>query len=126
MSAPIVIRVVDFAGGPFAVSVEDGERLCGRIAPMLRAGIPVTLSFAGIEVCVGAFLSAVVWPLCAKFSMERLAALLNLRDVTPDDRAAGEGAMRNARAYHANPAAYDAAWAAEMGEEEAVQEATLP
>ena len=125
-NAPILIRVADVTGGPFAVSAVDAQRLYERIAPLLRAGTPVALSFAGIEVLIGAFVRAALGALCADFPVVRLEELLSLRDITPDDRDVVERAMRNARAYYASPAAYDAAWAAEMGEAEAVQEATLP
>ena len=126
MTAPVAIRVADYTGGPFAVSVADGQRLCERIAPLLRAGKPVLLSFAEIEVLIGAFVTAALGPLCADFPVGQLEDLLSLRDITPDGRCAVEHAMRNARAYYANPVAYDAAWAEEMGEEAVVQEVNEP
>lgn len=38
MTATVTIRVAEFAGGPFAVSAEDGQRLYERISPLLPAG----------------------------------------------------------------------------------------
>lgn len=116
MTATVTIRVAEFAGGPFAVSAEDGQRLYERIAPLLREGTPVALSFAGIEIVIGAFLNSAVGPLCADFAEDRLGVLLTLRDISADDRATVERSMRNARAYYANPAAYDAAWREELGD----------
>ena len=115
MTIPVAIRVLDFTGCPFAVSADDGQRLYERIAPLLRAGTPVALSFAGIEVVIGAFLNAALGPLCADFPEARLGVLLTLRDISPDEREMVECSIRNARAYYANPAAYDAAWEDELG-----------
>jgi hypothetical protein len=126
MTAPVAIRVADYTDGPFAVSVADGERLRERVAPLLRAGTPVVLFFTGIEVLIGAFVRAALGPLCADFPVGQIEDLLNLRDITSDGRCAVERAMRNARAYYANPAAYDAAWAEEMGEEAVLQEVNEP
>lgn len=45
MTEPVVIRVAEFAGGPFAVSAEDGQQLYERIAPLLQKGTPVACPF---------------------------------------------------------------------------------
>lgn len=114
MNEAITIQVRDFTGCPFAVSAEDGLRLHDQIAPLLRAGTPVALSFAGIDAVIGAFLSAALGQLCADIPEPRLGALLTFRDIPADDRATVERSMRNARRYYANPAAYDAAWKEEL------------
>jgi hypothetical protein len=115
LSDSVLIRVADFTGGPFAVSAEDGQRLCARIAPLLNADAPVALSFAEIEVLSGAFLAASVGPFCADFSEADLGRLLTVRDISADDRQSVHLCMKNAGRYYANRAAYDAAWAEEMG-----------
>ncbi len=117
MTAPVAISVLEFTGCPFAVSAEDGQRLHERIAPLLAADAPVALFFAGIEVVIGSFLSAAIGPFCADFPEARLGTLLTLRDISPDDRATVDRSIRNARAYYANRAAYDAAWNEELGDE---------
>ena len=115
MTAAVSMRVTDFTGGPFSVSAEDGQMLHKRIAPLLRAGTTVALSFAGIEILSGAFLAASVSPFCAEFSEAELARLLTVRDISVDDLLVVHLCMKNARRYYANRAAYDAAWAEEMG-----------
>lgn len=115
MKAPVTVRVVDFTGCPFAVSAEDGNRLHDRIAPMLHAGTPIALSFAGIETVIAAFLSAAIGPLCAEFTDEQMERLLTVHDLSPDNRATLERSVQSARRYYAHRAAYDAAWAKEMG-----------
>jgi hypothetical protein len=114
-NAPILIRVADFAGGPLAVSAEDGQRLRERIAHLLAADSPVALSFAGIEILTGAFLAASVGPFCADFSEADLARLMTFRDIPADHQKSVNLCMKNARRYCANRAAYDAAWKEEMG-----------
>jgi len=126
MISPVTVKVLDFSGCPFAVSADDGDRLRSRIAPLLHAGTAVSLSFAGIEAVIGAFVNAALGPLCRDFSDEQLGNLLTYQDIRADDRATVDRSIRNARAYYANPAAYNAAWAAENDEEETVQEARQP
>jgi len=41
MTVPVTIRVLDFTGCPFAVSAEDGQRVCDQIAPLLPVGQPL-------------------------------------------------------------------------------------
>ncbi len=114
------VRVADFAGGPFAVSAEDGQRLSERIAPLLAADTPVALSFAGIETLSGAFLAASIGSFCAGYSEAELAQLLTVRDILEGDSAMVQLSLVNARKYYANREAYDAAWAEEMGDVETV------
>lgn len=120
MIASVTVRVVDFTECPFAVSAEDGNRLHDRIAPLLHAGSPVELSFAGIDTVIGAFLSASIGPLCARFTDQDLGNLLTFRDISPNNRATAERSMNNARRYYANRRAYDAAWREELGDYAAV------
>lgn len=126
MNNPVGIHVSAFVGGPFAVAAEDGQMLYKRIAPRLRAGAPVALSFAGIEVLGGAFLAASIGAFCANFSETELTRLLTVRDISAHDQASLNLCMKNARRYYANRDDYDAAWVAETGEDCLLQEATKP
>ncbi len=116
MSETITIQVRDFTGCPFAVSAEDGLRLHDAIAPVLKEGNLVVLSFAGIETVIGAFLSAAIGQLYGEFPEERIRELVAVRDLAPEDEAQLAQVGRNARAYYANPAAYDEAWKEVMGD----------
>ena len=108
---PVLMHVADFAGGPFAVSVEDGQRLNESIAPLLAANTPVALSFAMIETLSGAFLAASVGPFCADYSEAELAGLLTVRDISSRNQEMVQLSLVNAWKYYANRVAYDAAWA---------------
>jgi len=113
-TAPVVIHVADFTGGPFAVSAGDGRMLHDQTAPPFRASAPAVLSFAGIQIPSGAFLAASIGPFCADFSEADLARLLTVRDISPDDWLSAHLCMKNARRYYANRAACDAAWREEL------------
>jgi hypothetical protein len=120
MNKPTIIRVCDFTCGPFAVSAEDGQRVHDAIAPLLKEGKPVVLSFAGIETIIAAFLNTAVGRLHSVFSENQISGLLAFRDIQADDRALLDRAIRNAKVYYANPAAFDAAWKEEYDMKETV------
>ena len=118
MNNPTIIRVCDFTGGPFAVSAEDGQRVHDAIAPLLKDGKPVVLSFAGIETIIPAFLNTAVGQLYySGFSENQISGLLAFRGIQAEDRALLDRVTCNAKAYYANPKAFDDAWRAELGDE---------
>lgn len=126
MTAAVSMRVTDFTGGPFAVSTTDGEMLNSRIAPLIAAGRCVSVSFAGVKVLMGAFLNAAFGALCGSFSDDAIRSLLTVGDLPPDGSATVDRTIQNARRYYTNRAAYDAAWAEEMGEDRSQQEGETP
>ena len=112
---PTILRVFDIIGGPLAVAAGDGQIVHDAIASRLQEGRPVTLSFSGVTTIIGAFLHAAIGQLYGRFPEFSIRALFTVTDLQPDDRATLEQAIRNAKAYYANPKAYDEAWAEEMG-----------
>ena len=110
MNKPVTIQVRDFTGGPFAVSAEDGQRLHDTIAPVLKEGNPVMLSFAGIETVIAAFLSAAVGPLYGEIAYGDVDALLSTRHLDEDGREMFQRVRTNSKRYYENPGAYEAAW----------------
>jgi len=110
MTNPITIQVRDFTGCPFAVSAEDGERLHDDIAPALRQGTLVVLSFAGIETVIGAFLGAAIGRLYGEMASEDVDALLSVRCLDGEQMESLKRVVANSKRYFENPAAYDAAW----------------
>ena len=121
MKTPITIQVRDFTGCPFAVSAEDGQRLHDAIAPALKEGKPVVLSFGGIETIIAAFLGAAIGQLQGEMASEDVDALLSVREVGGDERELFQRVAANAKRYYANPLAFDRAWAEEV-EPQATQE----
>ena len=118
MSNPIIVRVFDIVGGPLGVSAEDGQRVHDKIAPLLREGQKVVLSFEQVETLISAFLNGAIGQLYGEFPEERIRELLSVRDMEADDQAVLKRVVDNAKRYFANRPAHDAAWKQEVGNDE--------
>jgi len=118
MSNEVIVRVFDIVGGPLCVSAEDGQRVHDKIAPLLREGNKVALSFEQVETLISAFLNAAVGQLYGEFPEERIRELLSVRGMDADDLAVLKRVTDNAKKYFANPKAFDEAWREEMGNDE--------
>ena len=115
MTRGITARVFDIIGGPLCVSTSDGHRLHDKIAPLLRTGTPVVLSFERIEVFVAAFLDAAVGQLYDELPDDSIRALLSFRDLADDDREMLERVIENAKLYFKTPDDFDRVWREELG-----------
>ena len=118
MSKEVIARVFDIVGGPLCVSAEDGQRVHDRIAPLLREGTRVVLSFSQVETLISAFLNAAVGQLYGEFQEERVRELLSVRDMDAEDLEILKRVIDNAKKYFSNPKAFDEAWREEMGNDE--------
>lgn len=115
MSKEVIVRVFDIVGGPLCVSAEDGQRVHDKVAPLLRDGNKVVLSFEQVETLISAFLNAAVGQLYGEFPEDRIRELLSVRDMDADDLAVLKRVIDNAKKYFSNPKAFDEAWREEMG-----------
>ena len=118
MSNPVIVRVFDVVGSPLCVSAEDGQRVFDKIAPLLRDGNKVLLSFAQVETLISAFLNAAIGQLYGEFSEERIRELFNVQDMSSEDIGTLKLVIDNAKVYFSNPKAYKDAWQEEMGDAE--------
>lgn len=118
MSNAIIVRVFDIVGGPLGVSAEDGQRVHDKIAPLLREGQKVELSFEQVETLISAFLNAAIGQLYGEFAEERIKELLSVRDLDADDMDVLRRVVENAKAYFKSPKKFDKAWKEEVGDEE--------
>ena len=118
MTEPITVRMFDVIGGPLCVSVSDGQRLHDKIAPLLKAGTPVVLSFERVDILISAFLNASVGQLYGELSKNRIRELLSVRDLAPDDLDMLSRVVDNAKLYFSRPEDFDRAWEEEVGDEE--------
>lgn len=118
MTRGITIRVFDIIGGPLCLSTSDGQLLYDKIAPLLRTGTPVVLSFERIEIFVAAFLDMAVGQLYGELPDESIRALLSFRDLADDDREMLDHVIENAKLYFKTPNDFDRAWREELGVEE--------
>lgn len=118
MSNPVIVRVFDIVGGPLCVSAEDGQRVHDKIAPLLRDGQKVVMSFEQVETLISAFLNGAVGQLYGEFPEERIRELLSVRDLDEDDVEILKRVVENAKAYFKAPKKFDQAWKEEVGDEE--------
>ncbi len=116
MSAPIAIRVVDLVG-PICVSTDDGQRIYDTIAPLLRTGRPVALSFAGITTVIAAFLNVAIGQLYGEFSDAHIRTHISVSDLDAQDTALLHRVVENAKVYFAAPTRFAQAWAEETSDE---------
>ena len=76
----------------------------------LRRNRNVGLSFEGVTTLVPAFLNAAIGRLFSAFSEKRIHALLYVQDLREDHHIILDRVILNAKAYYANPKAFDEAW----------------
>jgi hypothetical protein len=115
MSQDIPVRVFDIVGGPLCTSSDDGQLVHDRIAPLLRQGKRVALSFAQIDTVISAFLNAAIGQLYGEFKDEEIRDRLALRDMAPEDLVLLKRVVENAKAYFKDPKRFTQA----VGEEDA-------
>ena len=118
MSDTINVRVFDITGSQVCVSADDGQRVHDKIAPLLREGRKVMVSFEQVETLISAFLNAAIGQLYGEFSEDRIHELLSVSNLDPDDLAVLKRVVENAKRYFANKPAVDRAWKEEVGNDE--------
>lgn len=118
MKPPVTIPLTDIVGGPLCVSVEDGQTVFEKIAPLLREGRKVELSFQGVETVISAFLNAAIGQLYGEFTEDQIRNLVSVKDMAQDDLVMLKRVVENAKLYFANREKFDAAWQEEVGDEE--------
>lgn len=112
------VRITDIVGGGLCVSVDDGQKVFDHLAPLIRAGAKVSLSFAGIETVISAFLNAAVGQLYGQFNESVIRELLSVSEISNEDAVLVKRVVDNAKRYFANKEAYNSAWQEEVGDEE--------
>lgn len=115
MTQEIPVRVFDIVGGPLCTSSDDGQLVHDRIAPLLRDGKPVALSFAQIDTVISAFLNAAIGQLYGEFKEEEIRKRLAIRDMAAEDLVLLKRVVENAKAYFKDPKRFTQA----VGEEDA-------
>ena len=114
MNQAISVRVRDIIGGPHCVSAEDGQRLYEKIAPLIRQGEPVTLSFRGVDTVISAFLNAAIGQLYGEFSDKLVKELVSVEELSDVDMQLVDRVAENAILYFANADQFDRAWTEEF------------
>jgi len=111
----VVVRIFDVIGTPLAVSSDDGQKVYDKVAPLLRQGQKVQLSFDRIETVISAFLNAAIGQLYGEFPEHKIRQLFNVSDASPEDLALLKRVVDNAKLYFKNRNEFDQAWQEEVG-----------
>jgi hypothetical protein len=114
----IIVRAFDVIGSPLGVSSDDGQKVHDKMAPLLREGRKVSLSFERIETIISAFLNAAIGQLYGEFPEDKIRELFGVRDMSSEDLALLKRVVDNAKLYFKNRAQFDKAWQEELGREE--------
>lgn len=109
MNQEIVVRVFDVVGGPLCVASDDGKLVHDKIAPLLREGKKVVLSFAQVDTVISAFLNAAIGQLYGEFKEEEIRARLTVRDMAQEDLVLLKRVVDNAKAYFKDPKRFNQA-----------------
>jgi hypothetical protein len=117
MNSKHVIRVRDVVGDPRCIRVEDGHRVYELIAPIVREGKHVFVSFDGVEMMIPPFISSAFGRLYGEFTKPRIHSKLFLIDISSRDLDIFQCTMEWAEFYYENPEVYSRIWKEEMGEE---------
>lgn len=92
--------------GEYAMTLEDGQNVYDRIAPLLRSGQAVEVDFAGVTIFASGFFNAALGQLLKDFKADDLRRLITPINLTP----AGESVLRqvieNAKRYYDAPEEY--------------------
>jgi|SRR5665647_2599067 len=118
MTTEIVIYITDVVKSPLCVSTEDGQTVHDAIAPFIRGGKPIVISFAGVTTLISAFLNSAIGQLYGEFPEDKIRELLSVRDLADDDLELLKRVNDNAKVYFKSRPAYDQAWKEEVGDEE--------
>ena len=106
MSKEAIIRVFDIVGGPLCVSSEDGQKIHDKIAPLLREGYNVVVSFDRVETLISAFLNAAIGQLYGEFGEEEIRASFTVKDMSQEDLSLLKRVVDNAKIYFSDPDRY--------------------
>jgi hypothetical protein len=106
MNEEVIVRVFEIIGSPLCVSSEDGQIIHDKIAPLIREGHKVVVSFERVETLISAFLNAAIGQLYGEFSEEQIRSSLSVRDMTPEDLALLKRVVDNAKLYFKDPERY--------------------
>lgn len=105
----VTLKIVDLAGTPFCIALEDGEKVMNAIAEQLKLGNHIVLDFAEIELLTSSFLNAAIGDLYEDFTEEEIRDHLRLVNVTKDDRCLIQYVISNAKLFYSKKHQGDAA-----------------
>ena len=118
MSDPVSINIADLIGKPRAIAAADGEMVFKEIYPVIKAGNPVVLSFAGIRMVITAFLNAAIGKLYRDIPDDEIARLLEVTELAEAFQPALAHSRTWSKAFYADPERLDRSIKEVMEDEE--------
>lgn len=103
MNKNFILSIFEIIGSPFCVASSDGQKVYDRLAPILKKGRNVTLSFHNITTLTSAFLNAAIGQLYGVFSEEDIRSLLKVEDLQSDDMMLLKRVVETAKQYFKDP-----------------------
>lgn len=100
-------QVYGIVGSSLCVATEDGQKVFDQIAPILRHGHSVELSFLNVEIMTTAFLNVAIGQLYGQFDEETIESLLTMQDLLPEDEALLALVKKSSKRYFEDPDRYD-------------------
>lgn len=117
MNKNLVLSIFEIVGSQLCVASGDGQKVYDRLAPALKEGGNVTLSFRNITTVTSAFLNAAIGQLYGSFREEQIRSLLVVQDIQPDDLALLKRVVETAKQYFKDPDRFDQAVRESLGED---------
>lgn len=118
MNDRIILRITDLIGSPLCISAEDGQKVFEKLAPLIREGKKVDISFERVTMLISLFLNAAIGQLYGSFNEEQIHSQVTITGLAEDDLDMLKRVEVNAKNYYANPKKYDQAWKIESDDEE--------
>jgi hypothetical protein len=118
MADIVKISVLEALGTGELVDTEDGQKLHALIAEHIEKGDQVTLSFAGTEQIITAFLNAAIGQLYNEFDEGQIRRQLRFEDLNPVFAQTVIETVTRAKAYFANKERANAATKKILGNDE--------
>lgn len=112
-----IIKVVEIIKSPLCISADDGQIVFDTLAPMLKEGRKVTISFEGATTIISLFLNVAIGQLYGSLEENRIKNQLQVAGLFDDDLEMLKRVVDNAKRYYANSESYDQAWEMEIGSE---------
>ena len=100
-------QVYGIVGGSLCVAMEDGQKVFEQIAPVLRHGRSVALSFLNVDIVTTAFLNAAIGQLYEQFDEETVESLLTVQGLLPEDESLLAWVKESSKRYFEDPDRYD-------------------
>ncbi len=103
MENELEISVYEAVGGDLCVASDDGQKVYDRLQAAIGAEKKTVLSFRNVSVLTPAFLNAAIGRLYGEFDENKIKELLEVQEMSPEDRELLRRVVENAKVYFRDP-----------------------